>query len=163
RRSAVLPARADQAPARAIAADRLDADALLDVELDTLADVGPQHEQLLLGHGLAADAAVAGELERAGHDDLGARVVGDGAAVAILADDLALEAGGDEGQRRGEAGGARADDDRVELARPAAAARSGDGRGGLAALLDGVPDQAHAAELADDEDAGLGGLEARRE
>src|SRR4029079_16618228 len=106
-------------------------------------------------------AAVAGQLERAGHHHLGPGIVRDRAAVAILVDDLGLEAVGEQRERRTDPGGAGADDDRVELARAAAATGLRDRLGGLAALLHRVADQSDAAELADHEDAGLAGLEAR--
>jgi hypothetical protein len=141
--------------------DRGDLGVLDDRQLGALDDVVEQREEGLLAGAAELDLAQAGEVERGGHHDLLAGVALDRAAErALLVDGAAgaVEAGL---QRRAEAGGAGADDGEVVDAVMASGGARGveGGAGGLAALGEGVVDQADAGDLAGDEQAGDGGLE----
>lgn len=154
----------------ALAVDADDALALVDDEVGLLQHGLQLGEQLLLRQQRAAEAPVEGQLDGLAHHDLAAGIVGDAAAEALLLEDAGHEALLATGHRGGDAGRAAADDDDVDdvatlLVRAAARARIGlleafaEGAADLGALAQGVLDEAHAAELADDEDAGATRLE----
>ena len=123
----------------------------------------PQLHELLLAHLAALDGADNRELQRAGHDDLRPRVVHDRAAdlVAVEQDDAAARL--HEAQGRAHAGRPGADDDGVEDVALSAPRARGRVVGGLPALADGVADETHAPELADDVEARARRLEVRIE
>ena len=141
--------------------DAFDDDARLHGHLRLVDDRLPKLDELLFAHRAALHGADRRELERAGHDDLRARVVHDRSAdlAALEEDDAATFF--HQSKRRAHSRRAGADDDRVvRVARAAPPARRDVVRG-LASLAHRVSDQAHAPELADDVDAGARRLEMR--
>jgi hypothetical protein len=156
---ALLPAAGPHRPRVAVRDHAVDAQPGLERQLGAGADVAPQRLELLLAERLLAHGAVAGQLEAAGHHDLRARVVTDGAAEVALLDQQHAAARRHQAEGRRDPGGTGADDDGVEVVADAAAGRARDRGRRLAALLDRVADQAHAAQLADHVDAGVRGLE----
>jgi hypothetical protein len=143
--------------------DGLHALAEVNRELELQHHAVPELEQLLLADLGELDLADERQLDRRGHRHLLPRVVEDRAAQRVLLlDDAVAQALVDRAQARREAGRPRADDDHVELAvvtRRLGLAARGDRLHRLAALLGGLADQAHAAELAGDEQARHVGLE----
>ena len=141
----------------------LDGHAGHDGHLRLLDDAVPQRDELFFAHLAALDRADERELERAGHDDLGARVVHDRAADLVALDEEHAHAALEELERRAHAGGTGADHDGVVGVAGAAPTALHRVRRRLPTLADRVADQAHAAELADDVHAGARGLEVRVE
>ncbi len=123
-----------------------------------LEDALEVREQLLLRDEPLAEAAHERELHRLGHRDLLARVVRDGAAHVTLLEEPERDAPRLETERRGDPGGARADDHDV-----ARASRHdlGEPLGHLEPLHDRVPDEPHPSQLADDVHPWPRGLEER--
>ena len=131
-----------------------------------LHDVGPEGKEALLPGFAPTHSAVERQLDRARHRDLAARIVCDGATEALLLERYRAQTLLPGRETGGYAGGTAADNDDIEW-QLSAPARLGDALGNrsdrLTALLDGVGDQPHAAELAGDVDTGHVALEARRD
>jgi hypothetical protein len=141
-------------------------DALLIVDLQAMARLLPEFQQLLLRGIAKVHLADDRQFDRRRHHELAARILEYRAAKRILLDGLVAQTEFLRCERGGEARRARADDQYVDCAR-VPRFRLRDDRGNrlerLLALRQRILDEAHAAELAGHIDAGHVRFEVRLE